>query len=122
MSRNAVSGAISFVPLTSAGRRSVGIVYRNLKRLHQRAGILSEALLARHERVAVMKVFHLPLLQVIGEADIVVRSEQQTCAFTPEPLADGRNFFRRSLLLGKKMVQPEHQERVGVSQNPFVNW
>ena len=82
---------------------------------------MAEALLARHERVAVMEVFHLPLLQVVGEADIVVRREQQAGAFALEPLADGRDFLRRSLLLGKKMVEPEHQERVGVSQNPFVN-
>ena len=33
--------------------QSVGIVDRHIKRLHQRAGILSEALLARHEGVAV---------------------------------------------------------------------
>ena len=82
---------------------------------------MSEALLARHERVAVMQVFHLPLLQVVGEADIVVRREQQAGAFALEPLADGRDFFRRGFLLGKKVVQPEHQERVGVGQNPFVN-
>ena len=29
--------------------QSVGIVHRNIERLHQRAGILSKALLARHE-------------------------------------------------------------------------
>src|SRR5258708_4019604 len=41
---------------------SVGIVHRNIERLHQRAGILPEALLARHEGVAVVEVFHLALL------------------------------------------------------------
>ena len=43
--------------------KSVGIVHRNIERLHQRASILPKALLARHEPVAVMKVFHLPLLK-----------------------------------------------------------
>ncbi len=68
-----------------------------------------------------MKVFHLALLHVVGEADIVVRREQQAGAFALEPLANRCDFLRRGLLLGKKMVEPEHHERVGVSQNPFVN-
>src|SRR5258708_29531726 len=42
-----------------------------------------------------MKVFHLALFEVVGEADIMVRCEQQAGAFTLEPLADRRNFFRR---------------------------
>jgi hypothetical protein len=50
---------------------------------------LSKPLLARYQRVAVMKVFHLALLHVIGESDIVVRRKQQAGAFAPEPLADG---------------------------------
>ena len=41
--------------------QSVGVVYWNIKRLHQRASILPKALLARHEPVTVMKVFHLTL-------------------------------------------------------------
>ena len=122
MSRNAVIGAISFVPLSSAGRRPHWYMYRDLKRLHQRTGILSEALLARHECVAVMKIFHLPLLEVVGETDIMMRGEQKTCAFALEPLADGLDLFRRRFLLGKKVIKAKHQERVGVGQNPFVNW
>src|SRR6266446_9034694 len=71
------------------GTESVGIVHRNIERLHQRASILPKALLTRHERVAVMEIFDLPLLQVAGEADIVVRREQQAGAFALEPLANG---------------------------------
>ena len=82
---------------------------------------MPEALLARHERVAVVEIFHLPLLQVVGEADIVVRREQQAGAFALEPLADRGDFLRRGFLLGKKVVQAEHHQRVGVGQNPFVN-
>ena len=76
----------------------------DVERLHQRAGVLAEALLARHERVAVMEVLHLALLQVVGEADIVVRRKQQAGAFALEPLADRRDFLRRRLLLGREMV------------------
>ena len=50
-----------------------------------------------------------------------MRREQQAGAFALEPLADGGDFLRRGFLLGKKVVQPEHQERIGVGQNPFVN-
>ena len=79
----------------------------DVESLHQRTGVLPEALLARHERVAVMEVFHLALLQVAGEADIVVRREQQAGAFALEPLADGRDFLWRGFLLGKKVVESE---------------
>jgi hypothetical protein len=120
-SRNAASGAISFVPLTSRRAESVPIVHRHVERLHQRAGVLAEALLTRHERVAVMEVFHLALLQVVGEVDILVRREQEAGALTFEPVANRCDFFRCGLLFGKKMVESEHQERVGVRQNPFVN-
>jgi hypothetical protein len=54
----------------------VGIVHRNVERSHQRAGVLPEALLARHEPITVVEVLHLPLLHVAGEADVVMRREQ----------------------------------------------
>ena len=69
-----------------------------------------------------MEVFHLALLDVVGEADIMVRRQQQAGAFALEPFADRRDFVRRGLLLGKNVVQAEHHERVGVGQNPFVDW
>jgi len=92
----------------------VGIVHRNVERLHQGTGILPKALLAWHERVAVMEVFHLPLLQVAGEADIVMRREQQTGAFALEPLLNGGDFLWCGFLFGKKVVQSENQEGIGV--------
>ena len=72
---------------------SVGIVHRNIERLHQRASILPKALLARYEPVTVMDVFHLSLLNVAGEADIVMRREQQTGTFALEPLANSSDFL-----------------------------
>ena len=38
-----------------------GVVHRHVERLHQGAGVLAEALLAGHEPVAVVLVFHLAL-------------------------------------------------------------
>ena len=88
------------------------------RRLHQRTGILPEALLARHECIAMVEIFNLALLQVVGEANIMVRRKQQAGAFAFEPLVDGRDFLWRGFLLGKEVVESEHHERVGVRQNP----
>jgi hypothetical protein len=57
------------------------VMHWDVESLHQRTGVLPEALLARHECVAVVEVFHLALLEVVGETDIVVRREQQAGAF-----------------------------------------
>jgi hypothetical protein len=51
----------------------------------------------------------------------VVRGEQQAGAFALKPLADGCNFFRRHLLLGKEVIQAKHHERVGICEDSFVN-
>ena len=99
-----MSGAISLVPLTSGRTEPVLIVHCDVERLHQRAGVLAKALLTWYERVAVMEIFHLALLQIVGEADVVVRREQQAGAFAHEPLADSCNFLRCGFLLGKKMI------------------
>jgi len=47
-----------------------------------------------------MRVFHRPLLQIVRDADIVVRTQNQARAFALQPLAHGFYFFRRCLLLG----------------------
>jgi hypothetical protein len=41
-----------------------------------------------------VEVFHLALLEVVGETDIVMRREQQAGPFALEPPADGRDFLR----------------------------
>ena len=89
--------------------------------LHQRACVLAESLLAGHEFVAVVAIFHLPLLRVAGEADVVVRGEQQAGPFALEPLADRVDLARLRFLLGDEVVQAEHHQRVRVGQHPFVN-
>src|SRR5580700_11571718 len=66
---------------------------------HYGPGILSEALLAWDKRVAVVSVFHLTLLHVHSRSHVMMRPEQQTCPLAFQPLANGRDFLQRSLLL-----------------------
>ena len=103
------------------GPKAVGVVYRNAKPLHQRARVLPKPLLARHERVAVVQIFHLALLHVIGEADVMMRREQETGAVPLQPFADRGDLLRRRLLFGENMVESEHHQRVGVSENALVD-
>ena len=56
-----------------------------------------------------------------GEADVVVRGEQQAGPFAFEPLADRVDFARLRFLFGDEVVQAEHHQRVRVGQHPFVN-
>ena len=94
---------------------------RHAERLHQRTRVLPEALLARHERVAVMEVFHLTLLQVAREPHVVVRREQQTRSFALQPFADRLDLRRLGDLIGGKVVEAEDHQRVRVGEDPLVD-
>ena len=97
------------------------IEYGHFESFHQRARVLAEALLARHELVAVMLVLHLALLHVVGEADIVMRCQDQACALPIEPLSDGVDFPLLGFLLGDEVVQAEHHQRVRVCKNSLID-
>ena len=97
------------------------IVHGHSEPLHQRPRVLAESLLARHELVAVVRVFHGALLEIVREADIVVRTENQARAFPLEPLADGVDFLRRGLLLGDQVIEAEHHQRVRVLEDARVD-
>ena len=101
--------------------QAVLVPYGHLERLHQRASVLAEALLARDERIAVMPVLDLPLLEVVGEADVVMRCQQQACAFAPKPGADRFDLRLRCLLVRRQVIEPEHHQRVRVGENPLVD-
>ena len=77
--------------------------------------------LAWHEFVTVVAIFHLPLLRVVREADVVVRGKQQACAFAFEPLANRLDFGWLGFLFGDEVVQAEYQQCVRVGQHAFVN-
>ena len=66
-------------------------------------------------------VFHLTLLQIACEAHIVVRRQQQAGSLALHPFADGRDLLGSGLLLGEKMVESEHHQRVGVGEDALVD-
>ena len=103
------------------GSQPPNVVHGHVECLHQRAGVLAEALLARDQAVAVVFVLHLALGEIVGEADVVVGRQQQAGAFAFEPLGDRGDLFGGGFLLAEQMVETEHHERVGVGQDAFVD-
>jgi len=75
----------------------------------------------RHELIAVVAVLRLTLLQIIGEAHVVMRTDHQARVLSLQPLSDGRNLLGQCLLLREQMVQSEHEESIRVVQNPVVD-
>ena len=59
------------------GAEPILIAHRHVEGFHQRTRILPEALLARDERVPVVQIFHLTLLKIVREADIVMRGQKE---------------------------------------------
>ena len=82
---------------------------------------MTEALLARHKRVAVVEILHLALLKIVSETNVVMRSEEKAGALAFEPLANRCDFLRGGFLFGKQVIEPEHQESIGVCQNSLIN-
>src|SRR5215472_6181160 len=72
--------------------------------LHQRARILSEALLPWDQWVPVVPVFQLPLLHIVSKSHIVMWRQQQTGPFAFKPFADGFDLLWCRLLLGNQMI------------------
>ena len=59
------------------GPQPVTVFHRNSQATHQRTRVFAETLLARDQRVAVMEVLHVAHLWVVGDADVVVRTENE---------------------------------------------
>ncbi len=66
-------------------------------------------------------IFHLPLLRVAREANVVVGGEQQACPFAFEPLLDRFDFTRLGFLFRDEVVQTKDHQCVRVGQHSFVN-
>ena len=81
----------------------------------------AEPLLARHQRVAVVLVFNLTLGEIVGEADVVMRGQQQAGAFSLQPFPDGADLLRCGFLFRQDVVQPEDHQGVGVGEDPLVD-
>src|SRR5262249_37745931 len=67
--------------IRACGTESILIDHRYIERLHQRASVLSKALLTRYELVTMVLVLHLALLQIGAESNVVVRRQQQARSF-----------------------------------------
>ena len=59
----------------NGGPQSPRVVDRDVEAVHQRAGVLAEPLLTRHQWVAVVSVFDLTLSEIVGEAHVVMRGQ-----------------------------------------------
>ena len=57
----------------------------------------------------------------LGEADIVMRCQDQARAFPIEPLSDGVDFPLLGFLLGDEVVQAENHQRVRVCKNSLID-
>jgi hypothetical protein len=97
------------------------IVHWHVERFHKRARVLPEALLARHQRVTVMKILHLALLEIARKADVVMRGQEEACILALQPIANGLDFLWRRRLLGNKVVESKDHQGVGVGEYPFVD-
>ncbi len=64
------------------------IHHRHPKCFHHRTRVLSEALLARDERIPVVRIFQLALLQIFCKSHIVMGPKQKASSFSFQPLAD----------------------------------
>ncbi len=74
-----------------------------------------------HQRIAVVFIFHLALLEVLGETDVVMRGEQEAGIFAFEPFADCLHFGRFGVLFGDQVVEAENQQGVGIGEDAFIN-
>src|SRR6476620_3144599 len=66
--------------------QAVAVFDGNAETLHQGACVATEPLLARHQLVAMVLVFHLTLVHVRRRADIMMRPDDQTGSFPRQEL------------------------------------
>src|SRR3954454_20933429 len=88
-----VQGRDPIGSLDRRGAETPAVLYRHSQPFHQGARVLPETLLARYQRIAVMRIFHLELLEIARCAHIVMRSNNQASTFSPEKLFQGLNFL-----------------------------
>ncbi len=77
-------------------------------------------LLARHQQVAVVGVFHGALVEVARGADVVVGADDEAGPFPRQEIAQGLDLGGRRRLTGDVVVQAEHEQRIDVRQHAFV--
>ena len=93
----------------------------NVETLHKRARVFAEALLARNKRIAVVRILHGALFEVIREADVMVRAEHEAGSFSLEEVLKCLDLFRGGLLFGDQVVETEDHQRVGIVEDALVD-
>src|SRR4051812_21675994 len=68
-----------------------------------------------------MRVFLRTHLRVRRHTYVMVRAEDQACTFAREEVLYRCDLVGRSFLFGDHVVQAEDHERVGVSEDAFIN-
>ena len=104
------------------GTETVAVLDGHSEPPHQATRVRAEALLAGYQRVAVVSVFHVTLLQIGRSADVVVWPDDQTRAFAREKLPHSLDFLRRGFLLCDHVVQAEHEQRIRVGEDALIEW
>src|SRR5215469_4842506 len=106
--------------LDPGGANAPAVFHRNSKPFHERASVFAKSLLPRDKRVAVVRVLHGALFQVVGEANVVVRTDDDAGSFTLEEVADRFDLLGRGLLFSDHVIEAVDHERVGIVQNALV--
>src|SRR5713101_5231757 len=76
------------------GPKSELIHDRHSECLHHRTRVLSETLLAGDQRIPMMCVLHLPLLQIFCKSHVVMGANQKTSSFPFQPTREPPQFRR----------------------------
>src|SRR6185369_868626 len=67
-------------------------------------------------------VFHVSELGILGDADFVMWTKNQTSSFAFKKVSDGLDLISGRFLLRDVVVQTKHQQRVGVCEYAFIEW
>ena len=120
-SRTALSGSVWFAVLHHGGAKPVAIFDGNAEAFHHGTRVLAEALLPGHERIAVMSVLHGALVQIGGDTDVMVGTDDEAGAFALEKPPHGLYLFRGRLLLSDHVIEAKDHECVGVFEDALVD-
>ena len=69
-----------------------------------------------------MSIFHLALRRIGRDADIVVRTYDQTGPLSRQKFSNSFNFFCACLLFGDHMIKTENHHRIGVVKDLLIQW
>ena len=100
--------------------QSPSILHWHAQPLHERARVQAEALLPGDQRIAVVRIFHLPLRRIARHSDIVVRPYHQTSSLPRQKFTNRFNFCWDRLLLCDHVIQTKNHHRIGVAKDLVV--